>query len=377
MAEPLVNQFGPEIPRKLADMLAAVVPGFDADAFVADALFGLGELSLMARGQHLAEVMRRHLPVDDAQAFVCVGRAIEQPVDLGEGSLASFLYLPYTCWVATYGLNQFEAAMRLQHRLTQLFTAEFSIRAFLAHAPEATLARLNDWATDPNEHVRRLVSEGTRPRLPWGRRLRAFQHDPAPVLALLDKLKDDPSAYVRRSVANNLNDIGKDHPHLLVQTARRWLSEPTETRTPQQVQNLRDLVSHALRSLVKAGHAEALAVLGYGAQAQVSIDQVSCAPAHAVVGGTVTIGCRVNNGLPVPQRLLCDLVVHYCKANGTTRPKVFKLKQVVLGAGATVVLSKTLSLQQMTTRTHHPGEHRVELLVNGAVHPLGSFVLRT
>jgi hypothetical protein len=138
MAEPLVNQFGPEIPRKLADMLAAVVPGFDADGFVADALFGLGELSLMARGQHLAEVMRRHLPVDDAQAFVCVGLAIEQPVDLGEGSLASFLYLPYTCWVATYGLNQFEAAMRLQHRLTQLFTAEFSIRAFLVHSPEST-----------------------------------------------------------------------------------------------------------------------------------------------------------------------------------------------------------------------------------------------
>lgn len=377
MAEPLVNQFGPEIPTKLAHMLAAVVPGFDTEAFVADALHGYGDLSLMARGQHLAEVMRRHLPDDDVQALACVEQAIEQPIDRGEGSLASFLYLPYTCFVATFGLTQFEASMRLQHRLTQLFTAEFSIRAFLACSPEATLARLNEWAADPNEHVRRLVSEGTRPRLPWGRRLRAFQRDPMPVLDLLDRLKDDPSAYVRRSVANNLNDIGKDHPELLIQTARRWLSDSTGDRSPQQAQALRDLVSHALRSLVKAGDAEALAVLGYGERAVVSIDRVSCAPAHAVVGGKVTIACRVSNGLPVPQRLLCDLVVHYCKANGTTRPKVFKLKQVDLGGGAAVVLGKTVSLQQMTTRTHYPGEHRVELLVNGAVHPLGSFVLLT
>ena len=169
--------------------------------------------------------------------------------------MAAFLYMPHLFFVARHGLDHFEDSMRAQHALTQLFTAEYSIRAFLEKHPGATLARLREWTADPSHHVRRLVSEGTRPRLPWAPRLRAFQKDPRPVLELLELLKDDPELYVRRSVANNLNDIGKDHPALLTAVAKRWLRGASPER--------RWIVSHALRSAVKRADAGALGALGY------------------------------------------------------------------------------------------------------------------
>ena len=164
--------------------------------------------------------------------------------------------MPHCFFVAEYGLDHFEPSMQAHYQLTQRFTAEFSIRPFLIKHTEATLARLRQWARDPNEHVRRLVSEGTRPRLPWASRLPAFQADPAPVLALLELLKDDPALYVRRSVANNLNDIGKDHPRVLMQTAQRWMRDATPERAW--------VVRHALRWAVKQGDPAALKVLGFG-----------------------------------------------------------------------------------------------------------------
>ena len=375
MAEPLVLQYGPAIPRKIGAMLAGAVPGLSADAFVHDALQGYDALALMARGEHIAHAMRRHLPADDAEALACVRLAAEQPVDCGTESLARFLYLPFTCYVAKYGLTQFDAALDAQHRLTQLFTAEFSIRPFLVQFPQATLDRLHQWASDPSEHVRRLVSEGSRPRLPWGQRLRAFQLDPSPVLALLVKLKDDPSLYVRRSVANNLNDIGKDHPDRVVSTMQRWLDEIPPGAPDTLRDNRRWLAAHALRSLVKAGHRGALALSGHGETAHVSVSAISFMPLAPRIGGDIRVSCTVHNTLSADQALLVDLRVHYTKADGEARPKVFKLQQFTLPAGGDVTLSKKLSLQQMTTRQHYPGFHRVELLVNGDAHPLGGFDL--
>ena len=276
--------------------------------------------------------------------------------------------MPYGFFVAEHGLDHFEASMRMQHALTQRFTAEFSIRPFLMHHPQATLARLHQWASDPSDHVRRLVSEGTRPRLPWAPRLPAFQADPAPVLELLERLKDDRALYVRRSVANNLNDIGKDHPEVLAATTRRWLQDAPPQRSW--------LVRHALRWAVKQGAPWALDVLGFGHVSAVTLQHPSIVPARPRVGATVTVGFDLYNPTPQPQDVLVDLQVHYVKANGAASAKVFKLKVLQLEAGSTVHLHKKLSLAEMTTRKHHPGVHRVEALLNGTASPLGSFHLR-
>ena len=368
MAEPLVAQYGPDVPQAIARMVAAVHPSFDADAFLHDALSGYEALGLMPRGKHMARALQRHLPQDYAQALPILLASAEQPHGRMPGlSLASFLYLPHTVFVAEFGLEHFELSMQAQHALTQRFTAEFSIRPFLQQHQEATLERLREWTRDPNEHVRRLVSEGTRPRLPWASRLPAFQRDPAPVLALLDQLKDDPALYVRRSVANNLNDIGKDHPTLLADTAIAWLQSATPER--------RWIVQHALRSAVKRGEASALAALGFGASAAVVIGRPSVAPERTAVGGKLAVAFDVTNSTDQAQRVLVDFAVHYVKANGQTRAKVFKLKTLNLAPHETRRVGKHISLAEMSTRKHYHGQHQVDAIVNGRAQALGSFKL--
>ncbi|WP_418315274.1 DNA alkylation repair protein [Piscinibacter sakaiensis] len=371
MAETLKSRFGPAVVARIGALLAAAWPAFDRRAFVAEALAGFEELELMARADHIATAMQHHLPADfDAAAAILLSSLDHlQPTDTSGDAMAAFLLLPHVLYVGCYGLDHFESAMRLQHALTQRFTAEFSIRRFLEHDPQRTLRQLETWACDPNEHVRRLVSEGSRPRLPWASRLRDFQRDPTPVIALLDKLKDDPSLYVRRSVANNLNDIGKDHPELLIATARRWLSADA---SPQR----RWIIGHALRSAVKRGDPQALALLGYGKPSRLQIDRVAIEPHELAIGDTLTIECELRNPRRQRQSALADLRIHYQKARGDSTVKVFKLKRIELRAGEAIVLRKRLSLADKTTRRHHPGEHRVELLLNGKVLPLGSFLLK-
>jgi 3-methyladenine DNA glycosylase AlkC len=368
LAEQLKDQFGESAPRAIAMMIRAVHPQFAHDEFVRDALAGYGPLSLTGRGLHIAATLRRHLPQEYPQAVgILLASASQAHEHRASGGMAAFLYMPHMYFVAQHGLEHFEESMRAQHALTQRFTAEFSIRAFLEKHPEATLARLREWAKDPSEHVRRLVSEGTRPRLPWAPRLRAFQKDPRPVIELLELLKDDPSLYVRRSVANNLNDIGKDHPELLTTVAKRWLRGASAER--------RWIVAHALRSAVKRADAGALGALGFGKKAELAIRQVSLTPSRPRIGGHVTIEFTLVNRGKQAARVMADLVVHFVKARGTGA-KTFKLRAVDLPVRGSVTLTKKIALKQLTTRRHYPGTHRVEALLNGARRPLGEFSLR-
>jgi 3-methyladenine DNA glycosylase AlkC len=368
LAEPLKNQFGSNIPKVIAGMVRAVDSNFPAAAFIKDALKGYDVLELMPRGRHIAQTLRKHLPADYEQAIALLVASSGQPHahDAGSG-MTSFLYMPHMFFIRDYGLDHFEASMQAQYVLTQRFTAEFSIRPFLQQHPQETLARLKLWTRDPSQHVRRLVSEGTRPRLPWAGRLPQFQKNPQPVLELLELLKDDPELYVRRSVANNLNDIGKDNPAQLYVTAQRWLQDASAER--------RWLVHHALRSAIKRGEAGALQVMGVGSKARVAITDVNITPARARTGGSVAISFVVKNTARETQRVLVDFQIHYVKANAQSRAKVFKLKTVSLAPGESISLGKKVTLAELTTRKHYPGLHRVEALVNGRVMPLGSFTL--
>lgn len=368
MSYQLKDQFGESAPRAIASMIRQVHAQFPHDAFLNDALDGYAPLSLTARGHQVAAALSRHLPADYPRAVgILVESAGQAHPHRASSGMAGFLFMPHLFYVARHGLDHFEESMRAQHALTQRFTAEYSIRFFLEKHPERTLAVLRDWTRDPSEHVRRLVSEGTRPRLPWAQRLRAFQQDPRPVIELLELLKDDPALYVRRSVANNLNDIGKDHPAVLTTVARRWLRGASEER--------RWLVRHALRSAVKRAEAGALRALGYGARAEVTIRRARITPARPKIGGHVGVAFDVTNQSRSRQRVMLDLVVHFVKLRGTGA-KTFKLKELDLAPGATASLAKKITLAQLTTRRHHAGVHRVELLLNGERRRLGAFELR-
>jgi 3-methyladenine DNA glycosylase AlkC len=368
MAERLKDRFGAEIPARIGEMIGAVHPAFDRGGFVAAALDGYGPLELMDRGRAIARALKAFLPADYPEAVDILVRSLGPEMDGSDNfGMTPFLYLPHTIFVADNGVDHFEPSMSAQYELTKRFTAEFSIRTFLDKRPKETLERLRQWADDPNVHVRRLVSEGSRPRLPWAQRLRAFQADPTAVLALLELLKDDPELYVRRSVANSLNDIGKDHPAVLIETVRRWgIDAPAERRW---------LIRHALRSAVKRGEAEAIGALGYRAVEGIHIDRSEIVPAKARMGDIVRIGFSLTNRGEAAQSLLVDFAVHFVKANGSARPKVFKLTTLSLEPGETVDFAKALRLDDLTTRKHYPGRHKVEAMVNGMAMVVGTFEL--
>jgi 3-methyladenine DNA glycosylase AlkC len=283
---------------------------------------------------------------------------------------SSFFYLPHSMYIASHGLRHLPEALQAQHALTQRFTAEFSLRPFLQQHTQATLAHLALWAGDDNAHVRRAASEATRPRLPWAARLPDFVRDPTPALPLLARLRDDPSAYVRRSVANHLNDIGKDHPDLLTGLARQWLDDAPVPATRQS------LLRHALRTAIKRGDAQALTLFGHGQVSPLQIHSTSISPSTVRIGDSVTVRCQLHNPSAQAARALADWRVFYVKANGTLSPKVFKGTTVQVEAHSSVAIEKNLSLRQMSTRTHHPGRHKVEIALNGHAHPLGHFDLQ-
>ncbi|RKF18762.1 DNA alkylation repair protein [Alginatibacterium sediminis] len=245
---PLKNVISPEVISCMAVNIAAVYPSFDQQLFSQQANDGLEPLTLMQRGEHIAVCLFQCLPKPYAAALEVLLESLGPlPDESEEQGLAVFYYLAHSSFIATYGLepqfndqqDPFELSMAAQYTLTQYFSAEFCIRPFLIQDPQRTLAKLEAWLDDPKPDIRRLCSEGTRPKLPWGKRIQSFVKDPSPILPILETLKDDPSLYVRRSVANSLGDIGKDHPQLVLDLCERWLLDADKER--------KWLIRHALR----------------------------------------------------------------------------------------------------------------------------------
>jgi 3-methyladenine DNA glycosylase AlkC len=281
--------------------------------------------------------------------------------------MAPFFYMPHVLYVADRGLEHFDLSMRAQYELTKRFSAESSIRPYIARDPERVLATFRAWTTDPNPHVRRLVSEGTRMRLPWAPRVAWLDAHPERVLELLELLKDDASTMVRRSVANNLNDLGKARPDLLIRTATAWTKDAPAERT--------SLIEHALRSAIKRGDPQALRLLGYGKKPAVALERVTFAPRRVRIGGRVAMRFALRSTARARQDLLVDVAVHFVKARGATSAKVFKVKRLALAPRARVELTAAFSLAVHTTRVPQPGRHAVEVIVNGHTMGAGAFTV--
>jgi 3-methyladenine DNA glycosylase AlkC len=370
MGEPLKTFFSSTLVRRLAGDITRMHPSFPVRAFTNDACRGLDALELLARARHIAGALGRHLPpaYPDALEILLASLGPEHATDelIGVG-MAPFFYMPHTIFIAERGLDHFDLSMRAQYELTKRFSAEASIRPYIARNPARALAFLQSWATDPNAHVRRLVSEGTRLRLPWAARVAWLDQNPDRVLALLELLKDDASTMVRRSVANNLNDLGKVRPDLLIRTAGAWLEDASPERQM--------LVEHALRSAVKRGELKALRLLGYGQAPRVSLTAVTFTPRRATIGGRVTMTFRLKSTSGRPQHLLVDVAVHFVKARGVGAPKVFKLGRVALGPHERMEMKTSFSLAVHTTRVPRPGRHAVDVVVNGRAIRAGTFVV--
>lgn len=349
-APALKNWFDPARFRQTAAVVTAIEPRFDAERFLALALPGLEPLSLMQRLRRMTECLHATLPGDYPRALAVL-RELAPRIDHG------FVTLVLPDYVALYGRRDFERSMDALAFFTRFGSAEFAVREFLRDDLPRTLAVMERWSRDENEHVRRLASEGCRPRLPWSFRLEALVANPEPVAPILENLRADPSLYVRKSVANHLNDITKDHPAWVLDRVSGWPVEDARTAW---------IVKRALRTLIKAGDQRALALIGAGEAAAVTVEAFAAQPASVRLGGRVTFTLRLRSDAARAQRLVIDYRLHYVKRSGAASPKVFKWKEVTLAAGATLVLSRSQVIRDFTTRRHHPGRHAVDLLVNGA-----------
>jgi 3-methyladenine DNA glycosylase AlkC len=366
MPEPFKNLINHVTVAAMAQHLGRVSAHFDHDAFVACALPDLDALEFKARAMQLADALERALPGDFSLASQALVDALGPPGqgdELGglrsiDQGLAGWALWPMGEYIARRGLGEPERALQALHAMTQRFSAEFAIRPFILAHPALSFETLARWVHDPSAHVRRLVSEGSRPRLPWGMQLKPLIADPRPTLPLLAALQDDPSAYVRRSVANHLNDIAKDHPSHVAQ----WL----QCHLPGASDERRTLLRHASRSLIKQGDAEVLTAWGLGAALH-GRAHLTLAPARIQLGEAVNLAVTLVSTAPQPQALVLDYVIHHVKASGATAPKVFKGWKLNLAAGEQRVLTKRHAVRPITTRVYHPGWHRVELQVNGQV----------
>ena len=375
MAEPFKNLIHPELLRTAARHLERAWPEFPRQRFVRRATSGLDELELKARVTHVADALAACLPQAFSKAVGVLERTLapaRTDTDLSalvpsDDGLAGWVVWPMTDFVARYGLAHPKRALRALHAMTQRNTAEYAIRPFLVEHRDVTMATLHGWLDDRSAHVRRLVSEGTRPRLPWGIRLQHLVEDPTPCLPLLERLQDDDSEYVRRSVANHLNDIAKDHPGLVADWLERHLPDASPARTK--------MMRHASRTLIKNGDKRVLRAFGLG-QALRGDAAFSIRPARAVVGDELRLDVTLTPKGRQPQDLVVDYVVHHVRKNGTTSGKTWKGWKLRLEPGAPHRLEKKHSLRPVTTRRDYPGLHRVELVVNGDVVAESRFDLR-
>jgi len=354
----LKSIFNPALVADLAGRVAANLPGFATARFIEEIAADLPALELKQRSLRITAALRAHLPPTYGAALDVLLRSLG-PDDGGGGveGFYGFRFMPFLNFVGAYGLDEPEMSLDALRTMTRYFSAEFDIRPFILRHPDLTMPRLHEWAEDADWRVRRLASEGTRPRLPWGLRLQPFVADPSPVLAILERLRADPHEVVRRSVANNLNDIAKDHPAVVVATARRWLASGAAESE--------QIVRHGLRTLVKRGDPQALKLLGFSGGGAVMLRKFKLAPRRLALGGSLTFSFELVSKERKAVTLSLDYAVHHRRANGTLSPKVFKLARLELAPGEIRRIERRHPIRSITTRRYYPGRQRLEVLANG------------
>ena len=362
------DRLGEQAILEISQVLSMCLTDFPQRQFIKQALAGLGELELKQRVDHLIAVLADYLPAEFTDAAsVLISVKHHWPEQSSADSWGSFTAWPLVDYVSVYGLNQPAIALDVLKNLTSLFSAEFAIRPFIIRHFDLTYQHLLRWTSDEDEHVRRLASEGSRPRLPWGKRLTQFCDNPDPIFPILEKLRDDSSLYVRRSVANNLNDIAKDHPAKVIRLCQSWSVDDSADR--------QWLIRHALRSLVKSGYSETFAILGYSKNPQIS-SRFKLIETSVVLGNSLKIETLLQSESVESQRLVIDYRIHHVKANGSRTSKVFKWKNITLHGQQTLLLNKLHPFNIITTRKYYAGNHLVELLINGVSYASAEFELR-
>ncbi|TAE47170.1 MAG: DNA alkylation repair protein [Bacteroidetes bacterium] len=349
MPEALKNLYSPAFFERLSSQFMAIYPAFDKGRFlelVYDESWEQRELK--ARMRHLVHCLHHTLQLPYREAL-----EVLKPVAALQPYAYEYVFFPD--YIEVYGQQDWEYSLPALEHFTQYSSSEFAVRPFIVQDTARMMEQMQRWAAHPNEHVRRLASEGCRPRLPWAMALPAFKKDPSPILPILEMLRQDPSEYVRRSVSNNLNDIAKDHPDLVLDLSRRWYGQHPHTDW---------IVKRALRTLLKQGHTEALGLFGFE-KPEIQVAYFQAEPKQVPIGEGISCRFALSLASPEPSQLRLEYGIYFVKSGDKANRKVFQLKEDTFHPGQARELSFRHSFRQLSTRRHYPGLHRIVLIVNG------------
>ncbi|MEQ8424036.1 MAG: DNA alkylation repair protein, partial [Cyclobacteriaceae bacterium] len=356
MAEPLKNMYDPEFFEYLCKVLRATVPKFNDTKFI-HSIFDTEwpDLELKQRTRKVTLALHRVLPDDfeDAVKYITKISDIYLKADYTKSNYP-LIFLPD--YIEVYGLDHIEISMKALVQITPLVSAEFAIRPFIIRYPSRVMKTMRQWSKHENHHVRRLASEGCRPRLPWAMGLPDFKKDPSPILPILENLKKDKSEYVRRSVANNLNDIAKDHPEIVLNIAERWKGKSPETNW---------ILKHGSRTLLKRGLNQALVFHGYDPGLKTGVEKLSLEKGKIKIGDSATFEfCAVNKEKKGAEIRL-EYAITFLTSTGKNSRKVFKIAEGKFKPGEKKYFTRKQRFTDFTTRKHYPGKHKLEIVVNG------------
>ncbi|MBU9711703.1 DNA alkylation repair protein [Evansella tamaricis] len=347
MAEALKNMYNRAFFEEFSATVKSAYHEFDKEKFLGQ-IFNKqwGEMELKQRMRHITTVLGDHLPPYEG--------AIEILVEIAP-NCSGFPYLFFPDYVEVFGLEHWDTSVMALEEFTKYSSAEFAVRPFIIKDQEKMMGQMKQWSEHENHHVRRLASEGCRPRLPWGMVLRPLKQDPTSIFPILEQLKQDPSEYVRKSVSNNLNDISKDHPEKVKQITRDWMGVHPHTDW---------IVKHACRTLLKAGDVETLELFGYTAPTNVSVNDLTLSTDQITLGERLLFSFVLKNESQESKKLRVEYAVDYRKANGKLSRKIFQLSSKSYPAGA-YTINRHQDFKNLTTRKHYDGIHGLSILVNG------------
>ncbi|OIQ21653.1 MAG: DNA alkylation repair protein [Flavobacterium sp. MedPE-SWcel] len=357
--EPFKNIYSQAFFDQFTNVMAEVVTSFNTKQFLTE-IFDASwdDRELKQRMRHTTEVLHKQLSRDYKKDIADLLRFMrvwdDKAVKVGQYDSLAFMFL--ADYVELYGLDDFETSMMATEVITPFTSCEFSIRPFIIKYPEKGMKQMLAWSKHENLHVRRLASEGCRPRLPWAMALPGLKKDPTLILPILENLKNDTSEYVRRSVANNLNDIAKDNPETVIETAKRWKGETKETDW---------VVKHACRTLLKQGNQELMGLFGFGSIKDINIKNFNLLTSRVRIGEALAFRFELENRSEVVTKIRLEYNIYYMKANGKLAPKVFKISEKDYETDSTTIIERKQSFKIITTRKFHLGEHQVALVING------------
>ncbi len=342
--------------KGLAAQIKSAYGAFDSKTFIRLCCKDLQALEFNGRVKQFANAMHSTLPDSYPKAVKILEKSLPEVLADCESVTDGWMQWPVGQFIADHGLPHFDESMQCMVELTKRFSSEYAVRPFVQHRADETFEFLYSKVNDENPHVRRWCSEGCRTRLPWGAKLNDLISDPAPIIPILEALKDDPETYVKKSVANNLNDLSKDHPSMVTTLCRDWSKDSSPHRDW--------IIRHGLRSLIKDADRHALKLIGYSRPTGIDV-KLKLSDKRINIGDSIGLQASLHNTSKKKQPLLIDYIVHYQGKSTGGRRKVFKWKTIELGGSEKIVLEKNHPMKRTTIRALYPGKHTIEVQLNG------------